>query len=116
MDALVRSVTLRVHREIVQRTPVDTGMARNNWQIGIGRRPEGIVAELSKNGAYAINAAMSLAPEIRAGGVNYIVNNLHYIVRLEFGYSRQAPGGMARLTVDRWQKMVGEAVKGGATK
>ena len=40
----------------------------------------------------------------------YITNNLPYIMRLEFGYSKQAPAGMARITVDRFQTIVNRVV------
>jgi len=127
MDKLVRKVTFDLFGEVVMRTPVDTGMARSNWQLGINERPTGIVdeARLRKNktksdekGAYKTARTITNAQvmpqfsNVKAGGVNYIANNLPYIMRLEEGHSKQAPIGMARIAVVNFQAIVNEAMRG----
>jgi hypothetical protein len=125
-DTFVRKVTLDLFGEVVQRTPVDTGMARANWQIGIGERPEGTVDDAARmkrikgqsnkssyDGGRAAMAggAMANFSNIQAGGVNYIVNNLPYIMKLEDGTSQQAPQGMARIAVANFQAIVNAALR-----
>jgi hypothetical protein len=39
------------------------------------------------------------------------VNNLPYAVPLEYGHSKQAPGGMVRITLARFQQIVDEAIR-----
>jgi hypothetical protein len=55
------------------RTPIDTGNARSGWE----RFPPGL-------------------SEI--GTTQWVYNDVPYIVALEYGHSRQAPNGMARIT------------------
>ena len=45
------------------------------------------------------------------GQMAYIINNLPYAIPLEFGHSTQAPGGMVRVTVARFQRIVLEAIR-----
>jgi hypothetical protein len=113
-DRQIRAKILSLTAGIIQRTPVDTGRARGNWQATIGAPAQGAVERMSKTGSAAISAAM---PAIRQakGNVFYLTNNLPYIAHLEFGlytqgpfaterttrdgYSVQAPYGMVRLTI-----------------
>lgn len=105
MDQVVRKVVLDLGRELVTRTPVDTGMARSNWFFGFDRISS-VDSTRSKNGAPSLARAAAFTSGLKAGTVCYITNNLPYIMRLEFGYSKQAPAGMARITVARFQRMV----------
>lgn len=109
-DKIVRKVALDVVRELVQRTPVDTGLARSNWFIGY-ERGSSVDPAKSKNGAPSLARSAQFAANLGAGSTFYIVNNVPYIMRLEFGSSKQAPAGMARVTVARWQAIVGAAVR-----
>jgi hypothetical protein len=110
-DTVVRKVTLDLFGEVVQRTPVDTGMARANWQIGINERPTGTVngTNWKQNMGHSMTQSSG---QIKAGGVNYITNNLPYIIKLEYGSSKQAPQGMARITVSKFQEIVNRIVGG----
>jgi nitroimidazol reductase NimA-like FMN-containing flavoprotein (pyridoxamine 5'-phosphate oxidase superfamily) len=45
------------------------------------------------------------------GQTAYLVNNLPYAVPLEYGHSKQAPGGMVRITLARFQQVVDEAIR-----
>ena len=49
---------------------------------------------------------------LKGGGVTFMANNLPYAHRLEFeGWSRQAPEGMVRRTVARFNQIADEAAK-----
>jgi len=112
-DKIVRKVCIDITRDLMLATPVDTGLARSNWFFG--NDPISTVGTVaSKNGSPSIQRGLEWAAHLRAGGVFYIVNNVPYILKLEFGSSEQAPAGMARITVARWQKIVDGAV--GATR
>lgn len=69
IDAFVTETLVAVR----SRTPIDTGTARAGWQ----RFPEGTS---------------------EPGTTQWIYNDVPYIVVLEYGHSRQAPEGMARIT------------------
>jgi hypothetical protein len=122
---LQRKIALEGLRRLVQKTPVDTGRARANWQVGLaqepsntpypadqpygwprppGERPLSDVPPLSAAGQETFDAgaavieAMPLCP-------CFITNNVVYIEDLENGHSGQAPRGMLALTVAELQGM-----------
>jgi hypothetical protein len=114
-----RKIVLDILTGVVRKTPVDEGPTRANWQVTVGRdtRRE---AENSDPVATGASAIASLAPF----QLVFVVNNKPNVVVLEFGlfdpknpgptkdkrrkgktlvrdgFSTQAPGGMARLTLD----------------
>lgn len=110
LDTTVRRAVLGMTREIVRATPVDTGHARSNWFWGV-QVVSDEDATLSKSGAPSLARAASFASTVRSGGVVYLTNNLPYIMPLEFGSSQQAPAGMVRITVARWQSIVDRAAR-----
>ncbi len=69
------------------RTPIKTGTARAGWD----RFPAGL-SEM--------------------GVTQWIFNDVDYIVKLEYGSSRQAPQGMARITAAESQQAMDRIVAG----
>ncbi len=109
-DLLVRKVVLDVTSELVKLSPVDTGMFRANWFVGASL-PTDTSQIPDKTGASSIARAASMAAMLKAGGTTWIVNNLAYAIPLEYGHSKQAPAGMVRITVTRWQPIVDQAAR-----
>lgn len=109
MDQVLRKVVLDMTGELAELTPVDTGLAKNNWFWG-RERLDSVETNPDKSGAASSARASAFAATIQGGGVFYITNNLPYIIPLEYGHSKQAPAGMARITVARWQELVNAAV------
>jgi len=104
-DQVVRDVLTDLSAVVV-RTPVDTGHAQANWQFGTDEMP---TAEIPGTELQDLSAQIQQA---KAGHIHYLVNNVPYIGKLEYGgypipgagktvngYSTQAPAGMARLTM-----------------
>ena len=140
LDLVVRKVVIDMTSTIVQMTPVDTGHARSNYFWGVQRvttidnsvNPDDAKRAAGKmftasfkerqkfikavnsagNGKESSNRAIAFATGLKAGGTVYLTNNLPYIMALEYGHSRQAPAGMARITVAYFQKIVDKAVQG----
>ena len=52
----------------------------------------------------------AIAPA-KFGATIYLVNNLPYAVRLEYGWSKQAPAGMVRITAAEFQSIVDDAAR-----
>lgn len=103
-DEIVRKVALAADQTIVMATPVDTGRARANWQVGIGNAPSGTVDYAGGAGgsiSYAIGAAKSVVTTYKGqpGGI-WLVNNLPYIQRLNEGWSAQAPAKFVEQAID----------------
>lgn len=88
-------------KDIVLRTPVDTGLARGNWQSSLGSPPVGTLEVTDKSGRLAIKSADKVIKQIRGGSNSLFcfANNLSYIQYLEDGWSKQAPNGMVKLAV-----------------
>lgn len=105
-DQVVRKVTFDVARGVVMRTPVDTGRARSNWQFGTAA----VLNTVDPSGSDTISRLQGQIQQTGAGGVTYLSNNLPYIVRLEYGYSSQAPAGMVRTTLTEYQQYIKNAV------
>jgi hypothetical protein len=99
-DAQVRKICLDLVTGIVLKTPVDTGRARANWFTSIGSPSDNITESTDANGSSTIAGSLGAISKA-TGNVLWITNNLPYIYRLEFeGWSRQAPAGMVRVTVN----------------
>lgn len=109
LELAVRKIAIDVFAEVIMMSPVDTGRFRGNWQVAIGSMPTGTVELDDKAGTATLAKAQAEAMGLQAGQVIFLINNLPYAEALEYGHSRQAPGGMIRLTVQRWKPIV-EAV------
>jgi len=97
----VRGLTLKLLRGFVLRTPVDTGFARNNWQVTRGSIGNDAPYPANKSGDVAgreLSAINSIARIQDLKTIIYIWNAVKYIVPLETGHSRKAPEGMLRVT------------------
>lgn len=109
IETAIRKIAIDVFAEVIMMSPVDTGRFRGNWQVAIGTIPNGTLEIDDKAGTATLNAAQAKAMGLKAGETIFLINNLPYARALEYGLSQQAPGGMIRLTVQRWKPIV-EAV------
>lgn len=109
IETAIRKIAIDVFAEVIMMSPVDTGRFRGNWQVAIGSMPSGTVELDDKAGTAVLSKAQAQAMGLKAGQTIFLVNNLPYAQALEYGLSQQAPGGMIRLTVQRWKPIV-EAV------
>jgi hypothetical protein len=87
------------------------GRFRGNWQFSIGVPAVGELERIDPNGAVTLAALRAEVATLTAGQTAYIVNNLPYAIPLEYGHSTQAPQGMVRVTLARFQQIVNEAVR-----
>ncbi|WP_223535617.1 hypothetical protein [Pseudomonas sp. GL-B-16] len=87
------------------------GRFRGNWNFSIGYPDNSFRIHPDPTGEAATARLVSGAIEFKAGETAFIVNNLPYAIPLEFGHSTQAPGGMVRITVARFQQIVLEAIR-----
>ena len=109
IDLVVRKVTLDMFRRVVIKSPVDTGRFKGNWQSAIGSIPLGTLTNLDKTGGGTLARVSQVALKSKAGDIIYLINNLPYARPLEYGWSKQAPGGMVRLTIQEYGAVVSQA-------
>jgi hypothetical protein len=92
LELVTRKIALDAYARVTRKTPVDTGRARANWNVGAGK------PDLS-----TIEAGESSPPPSLSKGDGeeaiYITNNLDYIFELEDGSSKQAPRGMVNVSM-----------------
>lgn len=89
-------------------TPVDTGHARSQWYTFTAGGGQPSVSGASSGGDPVAQAIEVLA-DVQLGETVWCVNDVPYIVALEYGHSKQAPAGMVRLTLSAAQEIVDAA-------
>lgn len=109
-DDVVRGVEIALFSAVILDTPVDTGRARGNWQATTQTPATDMLERLDPGGSAAIGAMTGLVQSLRGGRLTWLANNLPYAERLEFGHSKQAPAGMVRKNVARFQQLVDQQV------
>jgi hypothetical protein len=101
--ALTKKVAGQIFVGVCEKTPVDTGNARANWNIAIGTSPD-LTVRTDKNRnltkALAAAEANSVLKDLKFGDAAIVSNNVEYIEYLERGWSDQAPHGMLGRTLD----------------
>lgn len=111
IDLALRQTVVLAAQGVVMTTPVDTGRARANWMFG-KVLPKGTLDGIDTSGAATIAKIAGQVTSLKAGGEVWIVNNMPYAGRLEYGYSQQAPAGMVRVTLANLPAAIEQYVRG----
>lgn len=113
IDKTLRFSVMLTSQGVVLNTPVDSGRLRSNWQFGRVLPPGDTLDTLDTSGAATIARIAGQVTSLKAGGECWIVNNLPYAGRIEYGYSRiKAPAGMVRITLANLPRAIEEYVRG----
>lgn len=119
-ETVMRSVAFKLFSAIIKASPVDTGRFRMNWQAAGATPRGGLVAGEDKTGASAIASAETFITNTQAWEEFTLANNLPYANVIEFGgypgsgpntvggFSKQAPQGVVRINVVRFQQLIDE--------
>ena len=108
-ELVVRQVTIKLYSQIIMASPVDTGRFRMNWQVSNNKPATGILIADDPSGSRAIGRMTAYVTTSEDWENFCFTNNMPYAERLEYGWSRQAPQGMVRITVSRFQRLLNEA-------
>lgn len=108
IDLALRKIALEAFTRVIIRSPVDTGRFRGNWLVEIGKMPTGFNPDdfVDPSGVHIISEIKEQVLTLKAGETIYLINNLPYARRLEYGYSQQAPNGMVRITAMEFDPIV----------
>lgn len=119
-EIVIRQVSIKLFSAIILGSPVDTGRFRMNWQAA-GRSPEtGTVTGVDKTGTTSINKMASVIVGLKDWFEFTLANNLPYASVIEYGgypgdgpnttggYSKQAPSGVVRVNVARFNTLLAE--------
>jgi hypothetical protein len=108
-ELVVRQVTIKLYSQIIMASPVDTGRFRMNWQVSNNKPATGVLIADDPSGSRAIGRMTAYVTTSEEWENFCFTNNMPYADRLEYGWSRQAPQGMVRITVSRFQRLLNEA-------
>jgi hypothetical protein len=119
INNVVKSVVVDIGERLVEKSPVGNpslwknplsapegyvgGAFRANWQHGLNSYPLTTIDSTDNDVSARIEQGAMAG---RLGDSHYIVNNLPYSIRLEDGWSTQAPGGIVGLTVTEFGSIV----------
>lgn len=121
-EIVMRQVSMKLFSAIILGSPVDTGRFRNNW-FASGATPSiETTAYTGKQGTAAIARVSKVITEARGYGWTELTltNNLPYANVIEYGgypgdgpntiggFSKQAPQGVVRVNVLRFQQLIDE--------
>jgi len=118
---VVAGTGLGIFEKVIERTPVDEGRTRGNWNAALNTL-DGSVNE-SRSEQEAIQAVRQMAAQLELGDSFTLVNGMPHIRKLEYGgypqpgtektvngFSAQAPAGMVGVTVTEFKRAVRQAV------
>lgn len=114
----ITEIRIGVSDSIINKTPLDTGFARGNWQSSIGSPVKSEITRFDREAGFAptggdgisLREAKEVA-ETETSKDFYLTNNAEYIKSLEYGGSDQAPHGMVRVTIADFQNIVNDVIK-----
>ena len=111
LEQVHKKVALEIFSRVILRTPVDTGRLRGNWQAGVGVFVPGTVDATDTSGSATIAAVTAVVTGAPPHASLTLTNNLPYARRIEYdSWSRQAPAGMARVSVAEFDGVVAGVV------
>lgn len=107
IEKVIRLSTFNLFQSVVNMSPVDTGRFRANWNVSYQQPDFSTTGDTSDTrGDSEAQKALSML----IGDVAYMCNGLPYAVRLEYGWSQQAPAGMVRISVADFKDYIAEAI------
>lgn len=107
-EKVMRQVSIKLFSAIIKASPVDTGRFRMNWMASGSSPASGTSRGTDPSGANAIGAMVSTVSGLPDWSEFTMTNNLPYAQRLEYGWSQQAPAGVVRTNVSRFQQLINE--------
>lgn len=110
LDNVVRKTSFDLYKEIINKSPVDTGRFRGANMISVDSVDNTAPANIRSQSAQLNEAKSTLSGKV-AGHIVFISNNLTYAVDLEYGKSKQAPKGIYGVSVMKFNRFLENAVK-----
>lgn len=109
-EIVMRQVSMKLFSAIILGSPVDTGRFRNNWFASGATPSRETTPYTGKQGTAAISRVSKVITEARGYGWTELTltNNLPYAQRLEYGWSKQAPQGVVRVNITRFNTLLNE--------
>ena len=100
-----RWIIFELAKAIVMDSPVDKGTFRGNWRFSFSHDQQQLNRQ-DPSGATVLAELQSFINGYNSGEM-WLLNGMRYGTKLEYGYSRKAPGGMIRRNIARINSIVG---------
>lgn len=110
-DQVFRIVATEVGQSVINLTPVDTGRALSNWNAGIDSPDDTYRETEDPMDSQTSSRLASEFSTLKFSDTAYITNATPHVPFLEYGSSKQAPHGMVRVTLARFDNIVQDAVR-----
>ena len=111
-ELLFKKVCFDLSNSIIMDSPVDSGRLRGNFQPEINSIQNDVLEIDDKSGSATVAKVASQTNNLKLGQYFTLTNNLPYILRLEYGWSKsKSPNGMVGINVMRFQNFVNQANK-----
>lgn len=100
-STVIKRLSFGILLGVVLKTPVDVGRARGGWTVGVNASPAFVEGRINTSQAPSPEETAKLSIlDSNPYSIVLIANNLPYILFLENGSSKQAPQGMAAITIE----------------
>lgn len=121
----VNATMFEMYGKIVSRTPVgnpslwhypvhkdyDPGTLRNSWNISFNGTIRNSIGQFSSSSKLEANGGISFKLDSNNKDKGAVISNAQpYALRVEAGWSTQAPQGMMRITVAEYQNIINSNV------
>lgn len=110
-DFIFQDATQRVSNSIVRLSPVSEGEFVADWDVQVGGYPSDTQQPDDPSKRKTRARLREIIKTAKFGDFVVFENNDPVAVRLEFGYSKQAPQGVVRLTTRKWRSFVKGAAR-----
>lgn len=123
VEKTIKGTSIKLFSAVIKSSPVDTGRFRANWLCAGATHIPSVVNMTDKTGSSATSEMVSYINSAKGQMVFTLANNLPYAYKLEYGgypgdgpntvggYSKQAPAGMVRINVARFQAILDEQAR-----
>ena len=111
---VVRLTVLKLYKNIIMRSPVDTGAYRASHGIAVGNEPsesEGLKGGQTDAELTALENEFPGLDWKLGDGTIWIYNNQPYAARLEVGHSQQAPHGVYAVALAEFNTVLENEIK-----
>lgn len=109
VNQIIRMIAFETLNNAVLATPRDTGRAASNWFVSQDT-PETTTTDETDAEANLNKQSAKLTSSSSSNNI-WLVNNLPYIVRLNDGWSKQAPEGFVEKSISAAEKSLGSLIK-----
>lgn len=111
VEDITKLTLMELFKRVIEKTPVQTGRAKGNWQATIDKASNVKLDVEDKSGKVTIDKVAETTDKFELGHKIFLSNNLSYVQKLEYGSSKQAPKGMVRTSIQELNSIFDQMAK-----